>query len=493
MADGIKIDIDKNVILYGPPGTGKTYNTVLYAVSIVEDKLLADIRKEVDGDGYTSVFDRYIKYKNDGLIAFTTFHQSYGYEEFIEGIRPKISAGDGKDIEYEIRDGIFKAFCDKNWGIGENAKVWNIWLSSDNDPNLKQYCFDHDCVRLGSYGMYDNVTEATDFSGSGRAGTIVSRFHNDIKVGDIIVTAKSTKEIDSIGIVTGKAECLDNDPRGEIDDYHRSLPVKWCITNTCVDVWSMNANTNIARQAVTPLRITPNDIIGILHQLKPQLFTTPNRVFIIDEINRGNISKIFGELITLIEPPKRIGESEGQKVKLPYSGQEFGVPKDVFIIGTMNTADRSIAMIDTALRRRFSFVEMQPDSSLLKDVIVDDIIDIAKMLDTMNERITVLLDREHTIGHSYFLPLRGDDSIENLAEIFEKKIMPLLQEYFFDDYKKIQFVLGDNQKTDNDLMFVTQKSEAEKLFGNNVDRDFPEYYEINKKAFKMRDAYEFLN
>jgi 5-methylcytosine-specific restriction endonuclease McrBC GTP-binding regulatory subunit McrB len=222
----------------------------------------------------------------------------------------------------------------------------------------------------------------------------------------------------------------------------------------------------------------------------PQETVAKNRVFIIDEINRGNISKIFGELITLLEPSKRIGAKEQLRAILPYSGQNFGVPDNVYLIGTMNTADRSIALIDTALRRRFSFVEMQPDPSTLTDVLVEGI-DISEMLDTINKRITVLLDREHTIGHSYLLSLKTDPTIENLSMIFENKILPLLQEYFYDDYEKIQLVLGDNQKPDNSTRFVVKKTDALKLFGN-ADIDFPEYYEINSAAFKRIDAYAFL-
>lgn len=237
-----------------------------------------------------------------------------------------------------------------------------------------------------------------------------------------------------------------------------------------------------------------SDALHILRKVKPSLFTPgvkiPNRVFIIDEINRGNISKIFGELITLIEPTKRIGAKEQFRALLPYSGQNFGVPDNVYLIGTMNTADRSIALIDTALRRRFSFVEMQPDSTTLKDVLVDGI-DISEMLDTINKRITVLLDREHTIGHSYLLPLKSDPTLERLAAIFENTIVPLLQEYFYDDYEKIQFVLGDNQKPDDGTRFIVRKNDAVKLFGS-ADIDFPEYYEINGEAFKRIDAYAFL-
>jgi len=147
-------------------------------------------------------------------------------------------------------------------------------------------------------------------------------------------------------------------------------------------------------------------------------------------------------------------------------------------------------LIDTALRRRFSFVEMQPDSSLLSDVLVDGI-DVAEMLDTMNGRISVLLDREHTIGHSYFLPLKTEASVEKLAEIFDNKIIPLLQEYFYDDYEQIQLVLGDNQKDDDGVRFVVKKGDAVKLFGS-VEVDYPDFYEVNREAFKRIEAYAFL-
>lgn len=193
-----------------------------------------------------------------------------------------------------------------------------------------------------------------------------------------------------------------------------------------------------------------------------------NHVFIIDEINRGNISKIFGELITLIESSKRIGQPEGMKAKLPYSQQLFGVPDNVYIIGTMNTADRSIATIDTALRRRFRFKEMMPDADVLKGISVEDI-SVSEMLARMNKRISVLYDREHTIGHSYFIPLRDNPTIEQLAEIFENAIVPLLQEYFYEDYEKIRLVLGDNNKDNNACCL---ENDSRKIFRNGTGASF---------------------
>lgn len=332
-----KIEIGQNTILYGPPGTGKTYNTVCYAVAIIENKPLEDVMSEAaDEYGYAEVFRRYNEHKDSGRIAFSTFHQSYGYEEFIEGIKPVMDSEGNGDIKYAVVNGVFKDFCEQE-------------------------------------------------------------------------------------------------------------------------------------ETLVPV----------------------NRVFIIDEINRGNISKIFGELITLIEPSKRIGAKEGIKAILPYSKKAFGIPDNVYILGTMNTADRSIATLDTALRRRFDFVEMMPDENFLSGIDVDGI-DISRMLGKINERIAVLFDREHTIGHAYFIGLRNDNSIDALANIFRNKVIPLLQEYFYEDYEKIRLVLADNQVSDEDRQFIiADEVKVNELFGtNDVDIiDDTKRYLINNNAFENKDAY----
>ena len=219
-------------------------------------------------------------------------------------------------------------------------------------------------------------------------------------------------------------------------------------------------------------------------------------VFIIDEINRGNISKIFGELITLIESTKRAGMPEAASAILPYSGDEFSVPSNVYILGTMNTADRSIALMDTALRRRFQFVEMMPDSDVLRKIHADKVedLDVAAMLDKINERIEYLYDREHTIGHAFFTDLKDDATLEKLQSIFEKSVIPLLQEYFYEDYQKIQLVLGDNAKSDDSLKFIIdEKVIAKNIFKGNVEDviDLPEKkYSINSKAFENINSYK---
>jgi len=198
-----------------------------------------------------------------------------------------------------------------------------------------------------------------------------------------------------------------------------------------------------------------------------------NYVIIIDEINRGNISKIFGELITLIEPSKRLyteNDEHPKKVTLPYSKKRFGVPKNLYILGTMNTADKSIALLDSALRRRFSFTEMLPNSEVVGQMITIDEIDIKLLFDTINSRIEFLIDKDHTIGHSYFLKIRDHQTIEALALIFKYEIIPLLTEYFYGDFEKIQLVLGENKdwKSKNDSKFFNKKpSQQKSLFGKD--------------------------
>lgn len=296
--------------------------------------------------------EKYKELKEQGRIVFTTFHQSYGYEEFIEGIKPVLNENnDG--IGYRVEDGVFKKFCNS----------------------------------------------ARSFSGG---------------------------------------------------------------------------DSNIE---------------------KPY-------VFIIDEINRGNISKIFGELITLIEDTKREGMEEAISLKLPYSEEDFSVPSNVYLLGTMNTADRSISLIDTALRRRFSFIEMMPDEEVLMNMGVGNIsidgvtLDIVAMLKTINARIEFLYDREHTIGHAFFMELVNEPTIDKLASIFMKSIIPLLQEYFYEDYQKIQLVLGDNAKNNPDLKFIKDdRIDLKSIFMGNVDDIVDEkeiIYTINKPAFWNVDSYKTI-
>ena len=208
-----------------------------------------------------------------------------------------------------------------------------------------------------------------------------------------------------------------------------------------------------------------------------------------------DISKIFGELITLIEDTKREGMPEAASAILPYSGEPFSVPENVYLLGTMNTADRSIALMDTALRRRFSFEELMPDADVLRKIGADkvDDLDVAAMLEAINERITFLYDREHTIGHAFFTKLKDAPTLETLKTIFKKSVIPLLQEYFYEDYQKIQLVLGDNGKTDDSLKFITdEKVVIRNIFKGRAEDviDIDRKYSINNAAFDNLESYK---
>ena len=490
-------DISKNTILYGPPGTGKTYNTVMYAVAIIENKKLEDIKRE----NYTKVIDRYNKYKEDGVIEFTTFHQSYGYEEFIEGIKPVIHSDeeDETDIQYEVVPGLFKKFCDIagkpilrkekcDIGINESPTIWKISLEGSGENSTRTECMKNEHIRIG----YDEYGREITNLFKGAAGRhILNYFINDMSIGDIVMSCYDCNTVDAIGVVTGEYEWHD-----EYAQYKRLRKVNWIVNGIEENIIKINNGIKLSSPTLYKLKINLYDVMDIIKKYSNdviELGEKKNHVFIIDEINRGNISKIFGELITLIEPTKRIGQAEGQKVKLPYSQKLFGVPNNVYLIGTMNTADRSIATIDTALRRRFNFKEMLPDSEVLDGIYVEDV-SVKDIFIKMNKRITVLFDREHTLGHAYFLPLKDAPTIETLANIFENSIIPLLQEYFYEDYEKIRLVLGDNQKDTEDKQFITiEENDYNDLFGD-TDYEFDEMrtYKINSFALTNIEAYRSI-
>ena len=484
-----------NTILYGPPGTGKTYNTVNYAVAICENKNIEDVQSEE----YEKVLHRYNELKKEGRIAFTTFHQSFGYEEFIEGIKP-IVGDEKKDIGYTIEAGIFKKFCvtagkkaiiaAKNMPDVSNAKVWCVLLDKRGVSDLKKKCFEEGSIRIGWDKEPETIT--TDTVGLNEmARRVLLNFQDEMDIGDIIVTQRSNKTIDGIGIVMGDYEYVKEEGL-----WPRKRKVKWLMIGKEIDITELNAGIKLDRKSVYPLdRISADKILSLVNNPKEVVLETEMKpfVFVIDEINRGNISKIFGEMITLIEDTKREGKMEQASAVLPYSGELFSVPSNVYILGTMNTADRSIALMDTALRRRFQFVEMMPDTDILKNVTVEGV-EIAPILKKINERITFLYDREHTIGHAFFIKLIGSPNINTLGSIFERSIIPLLQEYFYEDYQKIQLVLGDNHKVDVSTKFIKDEEVkvAEIFKGDANDiMDLPEKkYTINKKAFLNIESYK---
>ena len=495
-------DVELNTILYGPPGTGKTYHTAIYAVAIIENKKLAEVATE----DYDGVLARYNEYKKNGRIAFTTFHQSYGYEEFIEGIKPVVTSdedGDGKsDIQYAVTSGIFKSFCEKtvrnksisqvaDYGLNESPNIWKISLEGTGDNPTRTECLNHDHIRIGWDAYGKDITDETDFSSDGGKKPI-NAFINRMRIGDIVLSCYSATTIDAIGVITGDYEWHD-----EYQHYKRLRNVKWIVKNIKENIMDITDGTTMTLSSVYRFaNITLDDVLKIVEKYTSEEtvseISKDNYVFIIDEINRGNISKIFGELITLIEPSKRIGAGEEMTAVLPYSAKPFGVPNNVYIIGTMNTADRSIATIDTALRRRFYFKEMLPNPNVLEDIYVDDVC-ISEMLDLINKRIEVLFDREHTIGHAYFMPLKANPTLETLVKIFENNIIPLLQEYFYEDYEKIRLVLGDNHKAEDAQFIVAKANDYAALFGNvDIGLDDGYSYVINKQAFDNIEAYRSI-
>lgn len=419
--DDIKQIQPLNQILYGPPGTGKTYNTINKALEII-DGFVPQNRA-----GAKAKFE---EYKKAGQIEFVTFHQSYGYEEFVEGIKAKTT---DKGIEYDIEDGIFKKLSKKAKGNFEQSKE-NIIIKKDFDVIFKEKILDKLFedekleIKMKKSSFYIKEVDETHISFDKSGGD--SQHVLLIKNLKVMYEAGENKII-----------------MGGLSQYYNPL-LEYLLDNN-----------EIKNEEKEPLK---------------------NHILIIDEINRGNISKIFGELITLIEPSKRIGADEEIKVKLPYSNDDFGVPSNLYIIGTMNTADRSIALMDTALRRRFDFSEMMPCTELL-DFEVDGI-NIKSMLEKINKRVEYLYDRDHTIGHAYFISLKDDNITNKKAEldnIFRNKIIPLLQEYFYDDWEKILMVLGDG--------FV-QKSEIKSdIFDYKQD----DYLEDEKFIYAIKNSFDF--
>ncbi|WP_257942688.1 type IV methyl-directed restriction system, component McrB [Campylobacter lari] len=424
-----------NQILYGPPGTGKTYHTIDKALEVLGENLA-----NKDRDEKKAKFDEYVKNRQ---IVFTTFHQSYGYEEFVEGIKPRIdSKENSKEVEYEIKDGIFKELCKKAL---DNYKVSLLtqeeFVKSEDLENKIEFFLDElvdqqkfiEKTQSGGFKLEEYNEKYRIITDDTNANLYLNLeiFKTLLENKDKIINGRSIKQI------------LNNKHRRQIDSYYFQL-------------------VKLFKEREQDYKVDNNP--SEKPELKPY-------IIIIDEINRGNVSKIFGELITLIEPSKRIDESEGLKVTLPYSGEKFGVPKNVYIIGTMNTADRSITSLDTALRRRFEFIEMMPKPNVLSDNCEG--VNLQKLLEAINARIEYLLDREKTIGHAFFI---GIDSLEKLKNVFQNKIIPLLQEYFYNDYALIDVVLNKNG------MLEKQDINSDYL------KNMTDFIESDKVIYKFSDS-----
>lgn len=421
-----------NQILYGPPGTGKTYHTINRAIEILDSEFYADNK-----DDRAAIKQKFDELKEEGQIGFVTFHQSFSYEDFVEGLRAEANEEDG-GINYFVQDGIFKEMCTQaRKGIGKNSidvAIANFIEHVQENPTILK-------------------------TSTGKSFTVTHRGGRTFRI---------------------KPESSSNER-----DYPANIEdIKKVFRGTISSSQTYNRSYSL----------------GILQHLKSDYnladenTTTEDKspvVLIIDEINRGNTASIFGELITLIESSKRSGMEEELNVTLPYSHEKFSVPGNLHIIGTMNTADRSLSHIDTALRRRFVFEEMMPEAELFEGIIVEGI-DIQKMLVAINERIEILYDREHTLGHSFFQGLSNESKIGELEHIFDMKVLPLLEEYFFEDWEKIRLVLNDNNKS-KETAFIVEKFNEKRLIELLGD-EHHEYsqnisFARNQKALSNPDSY----
>ena len=453
-----------NQILYGPPGTGKTYNTVIKAMEIIDGKKYTDnngnLLKTVKYEDLKQSFD---EAKKKHRIEFITFHQSYSYEEFVEGIKPYIPQNVWKnineqnlsDLKYVGKKGIFREICDRAKEI-QLLTFEDIYEEFKTQyPNSSIISWDKYQYKI-SYNSEGSLTDDT-------------KAHTSMPMDKLKIFFDADKKANFIS---------------------PSALQKYAEANN-ISTNGMQNSTFVAIKLMRNIRVP--------------------YVLIIDEINRGNISKIFGELITLIEEDKRKKVYEDGKeyntleVTLPYSQEPFYVPNNLYIIGTMNTADRSIASVDIALRRRFRFVEMMPKPNLLKindnelvDVIRDNEkqykINLEKLLTVLNDRISYILDDDHQIGHSYFLKLLqskdGQIYEKELTDVFKYEILPLLNEYFYDDWEKIKAVLVKDSENNENLIegsFIEEK-EAQTLSCYCGDKKQCRF----KKEFNIKEAIESI-
>ncbi|MGR5243373.1 AAA family ATPase [Vibrio sp. PNB23_22_6] len=476
-----------NQILYGPPGTGKTYHTIEASVRAAEPSFKWSDPKELK--------EKYDRLVNEKRIRFVTFHQSYGYEEFVEGLTAETT--EDKQIAYTVKDGVFKSICDDasvsekqvSSEIKSTGRVWKLSIEGTHKNEAKTYCFEHNIGAIGWAETGDLSLEERNeyFSnlGSNNQNSLIY-FTNEMAKGDLVLCIDSITSVEAVGVVTDEYQYIEEGVPTRSDFCHQRA-IKWLAKDFSVDFKSLNGNKQFSLPTCYPLsRLSVNDVLNHLqvngvdiHAFNGELNKQQksNYVLVIDEINRGNISKIFGELITLIEDSKRRGNEESISLDLPYSNKPFSVPNNLFIIGTMNTADRSLAMMDTALRRRFDFVEMMPRPEVLAGIYVKGI-DLRRLLERLNQRIEILYDREHTLGHAFFIPVKelieaGEEDLafSALVSVFQNKIIPLLEEYFFEDWSKIRLVLADNQAKPQELQFVSEQvqntQQLNDLFGNN--------------------------
>ncbi|RRA94804.1 McrB family protein [Paenimyroides viscosum] len=432
--------IPLNQILFGAPGTGKTYNTKRIAVEIINGEKQRT-REEINTE--------YEDLVNTKQIVFTTFHQSLSYEDFIEGIKPIIfeDSDENKSVVYEIKNGIFKDLCQQAQIQSKVIKneienydfnsAWNDLVEEINSFIQNEKIYELPILTLNKSL---NVTEVTN------NGNLRLKPKSNAEALEYTVSYNRAKKLQEAFPDLTLVKNIDKEFRSVIGGSNSTA--YWSVLNYINNKISSNSKSRTAEK----------------------ILPSKKHVLIVDEINRGNVSAIFGELITLLEEDKRKGNKEQTEVILPYSNEKFSVPNNVYLIGTMNTADRSVEALDTALRRRFSFIEMQPNPEILSNSEYKDV-DLKQLLTTINQRIEVLIDKDHQIGHSYFI---GIQNLEELKLVFKDKIIPLLEEYFYGDFGKIGLVLGAS--------FIYQEENTAKFPKNfPYENDFLE----DKKVYRF--------
>lgn len=468
-----------NLILYGPPGTGKTYATAWEAVRLCLGGNAAEpLRHDRD-----ALMTEYRRLAGEGRIEFVTFHQSFSYEDFVEGLRPTTGseqegddegAGTSGGFSLKPHAGVFKIISERarlDTGdapakrLDRSRPIYKIALGQRGSQESRiREGLDGGLIHLGWGGDIDwsderfddfeeirkawNDQKDPDASGKDPNIEMLFAFRSGLQVGDYVVISDGRDSYRAFGRVSGEYYF---DADADFHPHRRSVEWIWRDDNGAerAPFYARNFRRQSAYR-LDPNRIDWDALESVVidpNAERPVASARPH-VLIIDEINRANISKVFGELITLLENDKRLGCENEVRVRLPYSGASFGVPANLHIIGTMNTADRSIALLDTALRRRFTFREMMPDVEELRRALAArqlnaanlEGVDLCGLLRTLNERIEYLFDREHQIGHAYFT---GCTSRADVEDVMRHKVIPLLAEYFYEDWSKVAVVLGD--------------------------------------------------
>lgn len=440
----------KNIVLHGAPGTGKTYDIPELAVRLCDPSFMSMGRSREE------IVKRYNQLKDDERLTFTTFHQSLDYEDWIEGLRPVVD--ETSQVTYEIEDGVFKRLCEaaersklegNQYGISSESDVWKVSLKRTGDNDVRKDCMENDYIRIGWDEYGDDIPDETDGSSRNDNGKqILNAYINKMKVGDIVMSCYSSKEIDAIGVITGDYRYDESLPA-----YKRIRPVHWLIKGKRENIVERNGGKEMVESTVYRLKsIHVEDVEAILE--KYGVFIEQEKddkpyVMVIDELNRWNVSKVFGELITLLEADKRKGSKNEESVKLPYSKKSFHVPDNVYLIATMNTADRSLGSLDYAIRRRFAFISERP-IGLVDDRFNAELFEKVSRLFVKNfdaykasgwDATMRLLPAETLsdeykpedvwIGHSYFL-MRDEEGVDNSRERILYELIPLLEEYVRD-------------------------------------------------------------